>query len=65
MITCEPSNIKIGDIVGYTTITGELAVAQISHIYDGDKTGDCQIYIPGLKGHYDYPINELWKGDRE
>jgi hypothetical protein len=64
MIPADITTLKVGDLVGYTTITGDLQVAQVSHIYDGDKHGDCQIFIPVLRQHCDYPINELMVGDR-
>lgn len=52
-------NIKIGDNVGYLNCCDEILIGQISYIYDGEKYGTCQIFVPGLKQYFDYPVNEL------
>jgi hypothetical protein len=51
--------IKIGEIVAYMTCCDSWHNAQVTYIYDGEKYGQCQLYISELKQHFDYPINEL------
>ena len=55
--------VKIGENVAYMTCCDEWKNAQVSFIYDGEKYGQVQLFIPELKQYFDYPVNELMTKD--
>jgi hypothetical protein len=64
MKQAEKQYLEIGQLVGYFTVCDEMRIAQLSYLYDGDKSHMAQIFIPELKQYFDYPINEMLVGDR-